>query len=82
MAPVHAIIGTHHVRIKKKVSDACWLCDSGRNQSHGHLFEGCRAWKRECLALKKRVEKITGMKRERGARLKVVDVSKDDRDRL
>jgi hypothetical protein len=50
------------------------------------LFGGCRAWKRECLALKKRVEKITGKKRgrgqqrnERGARLKVVDLFKDER---
>jgi hypothetical protein len=50
------------------------------------LFEGCRAWKRECLALKKWVERLTGKKRkrgqrrsERGARLKVVDLFKDER---
>jgi hypothetical protein len=50
------------------------------------LFGGCRAWKRECLALKKRVERITGRRRkrgqwrsERGARLKVVDLFKDER---
>jgi hypothetical protein len=74
------------VRIKKKESDACWWCDSERKQSRGHLFGGCRAWKRECLALRKRVERITGKKRkrgqrrsERGARLKVVDVFKDER---
>jgi hypothetical protein len=50
------------------------------------LFGGCRAWKRECLALKKRFERIMGNKRkrgqrrsERGARLKVVDLFKDER---
>jgi hypothetical protein len=82
----HALIGTHLVRRKKKESDAYWWCDSGRKQSRGHLFGGCRAWKRECLALKKRVERLTGKKRkrgqrrsERGARLKVVDLFKDER---
>jgi hypothetical protein len=74
------------VRIKKKESDACWWCDSVRKQSRGHLFGGCRAWKRECLALKKKVKRITGRKRkrgqrrcERGARLKVVDPFKEER---
>jgi hypothetical protein len=50
------------------------------------LFGGCRAWKRECLALKKRVERLTGKKRKRGqrrsgrgARLKVVDLFEDER---
>jgi hypothetical protein len=88
--PYHpALIGTHLVRIKKKESDACWWCDSGKKQTRGHLFGGCSAWKRECLAklaLKKRVERITGKRRkrgqrrrERGARLKVVDLFKDER---
>jgi hypothetical protein len=82
LASGHALIG----RIKKKKSDACWWWDSGRKHSRGHLFGGCRAWKRECLALKRRVERITGRKRkrgqrrsERGARLKVVDLFKDER---
>jgi hypothetical protein len=50
------------------------------------LFGGCSAWKRECLALKRRVERITGKRRkrgqrrrERGARLKVADLFKDER---
>jgi hypothetical protein len=86
LASGHALVGTHLVRIKKKESDACWWCDSGKKQTRGHLFGGCRAWKRECLALKKRVERITGKRRkrgqrrrERGARLKVVDLFKDER---
>jgi hypothetical protein len=86
LASGHALMGTHLMRIKKKESDACWWCDSGRKQSRGHLFGGCRAWKRECLALKRRVERITGRKRKRGqrrsereARLKVVDLFKDER---
>jgi hypothetical protein len=86
MASGYGLIGIHLVGIKKEESDACWWCDSGRKQSRGHLFGGCRAWKREYLALKKRVEKITGKKRgrgqrrnERGARLKVVDLFKDER---
>jgi hypothetical protein len=48
-----------------------------------HLFLSDRA---ECLALKKKVERIKGRKRkrgqrrsERGARLKVVDLFKDER---
>jgi hypothetical protein len=72
--------------MKKEESDACWWCGSGRKQSCGHLLGGCRAWKREWLALKKRVEKISGKKRkcgqrrsERGARLKVVDLFRDER---
>jgi hypothetical protein len=64
----YTLIGTHLVRIKKKESDACWWCDSGRKQSRGHLFGKCRAWKRECLALKKRVERIRGRRRKRGQR--------------
>jgi hypothetical protein len=86
LASGHALIGTHLVRIKKNESDACWWCDSERKQSRGHLFGGCHAWKRECLALKKKVEKIKGRKRqrgqrrsERGARLKLVDLFKDER---
>jgi hypothetical protein len=41
------------------------------------LFGGCRAWKRECLALKKRVEKITGKRRKPGS--KSLDLFKDER---
>jgi hypothetical protein len=85
LASGYALVGTHLVRIKKKESDDCWWCDSGRKQSRGYLFGGCRAWRRECLALKK-VERITGRKRKRGqqrnecgARLKVVNLFKDER---
>jgi hypothetical protein len=86
LASGHALIGAHLVRIKKKESDVCWWCDSGKKQTRGHLFGGCKAWKRECLALKKRVERITGKRRkrgqrrrERGARVKVVDLFKNEK---
>jgi hypothetical protein len=63
-----------------------WSCLMADEKTRGHLFGGCKAWKRECLALKKRIERITGKRRkrgqrrrERGARVKVVDLFKDER---
>jgi hypothetical protein len=38
-----------------------------------------QAWKRELLALRKKIEKITGRKRGRGRRLKVVTLFHDER---
>jgi hypothetical protein len=66
LASGHALIGTHLSRIKKKEEDTCWWCRSGRKQTRGHLFGGCKAWKRELLALQKKIEKIMGRKRGRG----------------
>jgi hypothetical protein len=37
LASGHALIGTHLVRIKKKESDACWWCDSGRKQTRNTM---------------------------------------------
>jgi ribonuclease HI len=79
LASGHALIGTHLSRIKKKEVDTCWWCRSGRKQTRGHLFGGCKAWKRELLALRKKIEKITGKKRGRGDRLKVVTLFQDER---
>jgi hypothetical protein len=53
--------------------------DSGKVQTRGHLFGGCKAWKREALALKKWVEKIRGRRRGSGARLNVVSLFQDQR---
>jgi hypothetical protein len=39
----YALIGTHLTHIKKKESEICWWCDSGRKQTCGHLFGRCRA---------------------------------------
>jgi hypothetical protein len=79
LASGHALIGTHLTRIKKKESDICWWCDSGRKQTRGHLFGRCRAWRRELLDLKKKVERLKGKRRGRGARLKVVSLFQDER---
>jgi hypothetical protein len=79
LASGHALIGTHLARIKKREADTCWWCDSGRKQTRGHLFGGCRAWKREVLTLRKEVERITGRKRRLGNRLKVVTLFHDER---
>jgi hypothetical protein len=78
LASGHALIGTHLIRIKKKESDICWWCDSGRKQTRGHLFRRCRAWRRELLDLKKKVERLKGRRRGRGARLKVVSLFQDE----
>jgi hypothetical protein len=79
LASGHALIGTHLSRIKKKEADTCWWCHSGRKQTRGHLFGGCKAWKRELLALRKKIEKLTGKRRGRGRRLKVVSLFQDER---
>jgi hypothetical protein len=79
LASGHALIGTHLTRIKKKESDICWWCDSGRKQTRGHLFGRCRAWRRELLALKTKVERLKGKRRGRGARLNVVSLFQDER---
>jgi hypothetical protein len=79
LASGHALIGTHLMRIKKKEADTCWWCDSGRKQIRGHLFGGCRAWKRELLALKKKIERLKGKWRGRGVRLNVVSLFQDER---
>jgi hypothetical protein len=75
----HALIGTHLTRIKKTESNTCWWCGSGRKQTRGHLFGGCRAWKRELLSLKKKIERLKGKRRGRGPRLKVVSLFQDER---
>jgi hypothetical protein len=43
------------------------------------IFGGCKAWKRELLALRKKIEKLTGKGRGRGRRLKVVSLFQDER---
>jgi hypothetical protein len=68
-----------HCGSKKKESDTCWWCDSGRRQTRGHLFGRCRAWRRELLALKKKVERLKGKRRGRDARLNVVSLFRDER---
>jgi hypothetical protein len=73
----HGLIGTHLKRIKKQESATCWWCDSGKVQTSGHLFGGCKAWKREGLAPKKWVEKVKGRRRGSGARLNVVSLFQD-----
>jgi hypothetical protein len=65
------------MRIKKKESDICWWCDLGRKQTCRHLFGRCRAWRRELLALKKKVEWLKGKRRGRGTRLNVVSLFQD-----
>jgi hypothetical protein len=67
------------VRIKKKESDRCWWCESGRRQTRGHLFGECRRWQCEFAELRKEVERITGKTRRLRERLKVVDLFNDDR---
>jgi hypothetical protein len=74
VASGHALIGTHLTCIKKKESDICWWYDLGRKQTDGHLFRRCRAWRRELLDLKKKVEWLKGRRRGRGARLKVISL--------
>jgi hypothetical protein len=78
LASGHALIGTYLTRIKKQESDICWWCDSGRKQTRGHLFGRCRAWRKELLDLKKKVEWLKGRWRGRGARLKVVSFFQDE----
>jgi hypothetical protein len=72
-------LGTHLKRIKKKESDTCWWCDSGRRQTSGHLFRRCRAWRPKLLDLKKMVERLKGKRRGRGTRLNVVSLFQDER---
>jgi hypothetical protein len=48
---------------------------SGKIQTRGHLFGGCKAWNTEALALKKWVEKVRG--KRRGARLNAVSLFQD-----
>jgi hypothetical protein len=79
LASGHALIGTHLARIKKKEEDTCWWCNSGRKQTRGHLFGGCKAWKREVLALKKKIERLRGKRRGRGGRVNVVSLFQDER---
>jgi hypothetical protein len=67
------------VRIKKKKSDRCWWCESGRRQTRGNLFRECRRWQREFAELRKEVERIMGKTRRLRERLKVVDLFNDDR---
>jgi hypothetical protein len=67
------------VHIKKKESDRCWWCESGRRQTHGHLFGECRHWQCEFAELRTEVERITGKTRRLRERLKVVDLFNDDR---
>jgi hypothetical protein len=43
------------------------------------LFGTCRAWSRELLALKKKVERLKGKRRGRGARFNVVSLFQDER---
>jgi hypothetical protein len=78
LASGHALIGTHLVCIKKKESDRCWWCESGRRQTHGHLFGECRRWQCEFAELRKEVERIMGKTRRLRERLKVVHLFNDD----
>jgi hypothetical protein len=55
LASRHALIGTHLVHIKKKESNRCWWCESGRRQTHRYLFRECRSWQREFAKLQKEV---------------------------
>jgi hypothetical protein len=79
MASGHALIGVHLKRIKRRESDECWWCRAGCRQTRGHLFGGCRRWKKEFLELQKRVEHIQGTKRRNRGRLKAVSLFKDER---
>jgi hypothetical protein len=78
LASSHALIGTHLMRIKKKESNICRWCDSGRRQTRGHLFGWCRAWRRELLDLKKKVERLKGKRRGRGIRPNIVSLFQDE----
>jgi hypothetical protein len=79
LASGHTLIGTHLVRIRKKESDKCWWCESGRRQTRGHLFRECRRWQREFAELRREVARITGKTRRLRERLKAVDLFTDDR---
>jgi hypothetical protein len=43
-----------------KESDICWWCNLGQKQTCAYLFARYRAWRRELLDLKKKVERLKG----------------------
>lgn len=44
----HAVIAPYlKEKLKKRDSDACWWCESGRRQTRDYLFKECSRWKNE-----------------------------------
>jgi ribonuclease HI len=62
MACGHALTAQHLHRFKQRRSDRCWWCKSGAKQTRGHLFGGCRKFRREYRALLRDVNSICRQK--------------------
>jgi hypothetical protein len=52
-------------KLKKRDSDECWWCESGKRQTREHLFEECSRWLPEIRQLWREVGKALGWKRAR-----------------
>jgi hypothetical protein len=52
-------------KLKKRVSDECWWCESGKRQTREHLFKECSRWLPEIRELWGAVGKALGWKRMR-----------------